>query len=457
MRLPHMHSAVGGAPIDYRAAGERPPEEKPVLEEQLVAAPAAVLDAATPELLTAFDRLRALLASLEPLQPAAVRELESLHLLVVSELVTRAKDAQRPFFSLQSRNLTLPASHVAALSFVHECRSARAGATSSALKWIPKKLGLSALASALARGDPGPTFKGDRELSAMSRDIERAVSETLIVAGTHAMLPDEATRADFLDTIRPMLEHTPVKFRHETLLAISGYFRAAPDAGGVFRRPLPPVSASWAAFFPKDLTCATWPARSALPFLLVVARQEALASVQGRGSADAAAAVEMADKTSVHVVARLLEADTAGYTLGALQRWAARQAVEGTMGINAQAEEREKQNSANLAKMERMARHAGWEADSYLGALKNDLVADVVAAAGVGIMAGALQCQVHCVLARAIFSAPSSLEGREFVKVVNGVLCAAALAKTDAICAAQAQILKSDVYSGRIHSKYIWH
>jgi len=378
MRLPHTHRAVGGAPIDYRAADERPPEEKPALEDQLVAAPAAVLDAATPELLTAFDRLRTLLASLEPLGPAAARELESLHLFVVSELVTRAKDAQRPFSSLQSRNLKLPASHVAALSFVHECR-ARSGATSSALKWIPKKLGLSSLVSALARGDAGPTFKGDRELSAMSRDIERAVSETLIVAGTHAMLPDEGTRADFLDTIRPMLEHTPVKFRHETLLAISGYFRAAPDAGGVFRRPLPPVSASWAAFFPKDLTCATWPARAALPFLLVVARQEALASVQGRGSVDAAAAVEMADKASVHAVARLLEADTAGYALGALARWAARQAVEGPRGVNALAQEDSPsfamQHSANLAKMERMAEHAGWEADSYRGALKNDLVA----------------------------------------------------------------------------------
>ena len=85
--------------------------------------------------------------------------------------------------------------------------------------------------------------------------------------------------------------------------------------------------------------------------------------------------MKTADKASVHVVARLLEADTAGYTLGALQRWAARQAVEGTRGINTLAEDREKQNSVNLAKMERMARHAGWEADSSLGALKNDLVA----------------------------------------------------------------------------------
>jgi hypothetical protein len=75
-------------------------------------------------------------------------------------------------------------------------------------------------------------------------------------------------------------------------------------------------------------------------------------------------------------------------------------------------------------------------------------VADIVAAAGDGVTAGALQSDAHCVLARAIFSAPSSLEGREFVKAVNGVLCAAALAKTDAICAAQAQILKSYVYSG---------
>ena len=406
-------------------------------------------DTVSPELLSAFDRLRALMASPEPLQPGAVREFESLHLLVMSELVTRAKDA-RPFLSLQSRNLTLPASHLAALRFVHECRSARAGAVSSALKWIPKKLGLNSLVSALVRDDAytGPTFKGDRELSAVSRDIERAVSESLVVVGTHAMLPDDSTRADFLETIRPMLEHTPVKFRHETLLAIAGYFRAAPDAGGVFRRPLPTVAASWAAFFPKDLTCATWPARAALPFLLVVARQEALASVRAREGADAAAAVEMADRASVQVVARLLKADTAGYTLGAVQRWAARQAVEGTRGLsNAVAEDRQKQKSANEQKMERMALLAGWEAGDYLLALKSDLVADLVAAAGNDVVAGSLQSDAHCALASAIVSTPSCVQGRELVRAVSGVLCAAALAKTDASCAGQLRQLRRRTFA----------
>jgi hypothetical protein len=45
-------------------------------------------------------------------------------------------------------------------------------------------------------------------------------------------LPDDGTRTDFLETIRPMLEHTPAKSRHQTLMAVSGFFRADSEQAG---------------------------------------------------------------------------------------------------------------------------------------------------------------------------------------------------------------------------------
>ena len=142
-------SAVGAAPIDYRAPDERPPDEAPVVEEEQVQ-PVEEPDVVPPELLVAFERVHALLASAEQLKPPDVGELESLHLLVVSGLVTQAKDA-RPFLSMQDRNMTLPAAHRAALRFVSEIRAASEGALATSLKWIPKNLGLNSLISTLAK------------------------------------------------------------------------------------------------------------------------------------------------------------------------------------------------------------------------------------------------------------------------------------------------------------------
>jgi len=131
----------------------------------------------------------------------------------------------------------------------------RDGTLSSSLKWIPKKLGLNPLMSRVAKDSSaasGATASANtRELAALCRDIERAVSETIVVSGTCAMLPgtqftcftctnvqiltqlpDDGTRTDFLETIRPMLEHTPAKSRHQTLMAVSGFFRADSEQAG---------------------------------------------------------------------------------------------------------------------------------------------------------------------------------------------------------------------------------
>ena len=69
----------------------------------------------------------------------------------------------------------------------------RDGTLSSSLKWIPKKLGLNPLMSRVAKDSSaasGATASANtRELAALCRDIERAVSETIVVSGTCAMLP----------------------------------------------------------------------------------------------------------------------------------------------------------------------------------------------------------------------------------------------------------------------------
>ena len=416
--------AVGGSGVDFRSADERPPEEKPTAEvEDETLMNVDDPDMISPLLLVSLVRLQNLLAE-HHLTPASSRELESLHVLVVSELVTHAKEA-RPFLALKYRNFTLPASHVAALRFASDCRTAREGKLSSALKWIPKKLGLNPLISVLAKDEP-PVFPGERELLAMCRDIERAVSETLIVAGTCAMVPDDSTRTDFLETIRPILEHTATKDRHQALLAISGYFRAHTADAGVLRRPLPTITSAWKKSFPNDFICAVSPARAALPFLLVAARQDALAAVQADGGArnDSAAltAVDAADAACVHVVARLLEADSAGYTLGAIQQWAAAQAVEATIDLSdALTEDRKEMKLALAAKMLRVAQDGGWDATNYSEASRNALVADVIATVGNDVTTGALASPRHCVLARAIFAAPVGLEGRALVRFVEYV------------------------------------
>jgi hypothetical protein len=237
-------TAVGAAPIDYRKPDERPAEEKQAPIED-VAPPVEEPDVVSPQLISALDRLKVLLSSEEELTPEYARELDSLHLLVLSDLVSSVKDA-RPF--LTNRNLTLPAAHMyvcvcacvmfcgvcerdcvwpacvdyvftsvqrrfltcsrtnyarthscthiyrTALRFVNDCRRmTRDGTLSSSLKWIPKKLGLNPLMSRVAKDSSaasGATASANtRELAALCRDIERAVSETIVVSGTCAMLP----------------------------------------------------------------------------------------------------------------------------------------------------------------------------------------------------------------------------------------------------------------------------
>ena len=336
--------ALGGSNIDYRASAERPVQELPQNEQQVSEPDTAMAPPPDLSILRdAFDRLSLLLQGDEPLTPQEARSFESLHLLVVSELVVQAKDA-RPFFSLQGSNLTLPSAHIAALQFIHQSRTSSAGPLSSALKWIPKKLGLNSLISKLAR-DPtaaGPQLRTDREVQGLCRDIERACSETLALAGTWRILSDDATRSDYLEAMRPMLEHTPIKSRHRSILAIARHFRQPAAAGGVMGPLLPSVTsgpshvacvhaclddglesapptihhlcarraaspaatphpaprnrryaqiiflqalnachrAVWKTHFPRDLTCASWPARSALPFLVAVGRHDALAAAQ---------------------------------------------------------------------------------------------------------------------------------------------------------------------------------
>jgi hypothetical protein len=173
-------TVLGGEPIDYRAADERPPEKPQQIEEEPDSAIVNELELPSEQLLNAFARLKVLVQSPEP----APAELESLHLLVVSELAAKAKEA-RPFLSLdESGNLTLSSSHLAGLLFAHEVRTASAGPLSSSLKWIPKKLGLTGLVSRLSKDSThlGPSFTNDRDLTRMCRNIEQAVSETIIVA-----------------------------------------------------------------------------------------------------------------------------------------------------------------------------------------------------------------------------------------------------------------------------------
>ena len=101
-------TAVGAAPIDYRKPDERPAEAKQAPIED-VAPPVEEPDFVSPQLISALDRLKVLLSSEEELTPEYARELDSLHLLVLSDLVSSVKDA-RPF--LTNRNLTLPAAHM---------------------------------------------------------------------------------------------------------------------------------------------------------------------------------------------------------------------------------------------------------------------------------------------------------------------------------------------------------
>ena len=416
-------SALGGS-IDYRGADERagdapPPaedddEEK---EEVLVDQP----DEASQQLLDAFARLQMLMTSGEQLTAENSRELQSLHLLAVSELVTKAKDS-RPFLSVQV--LTLPAAHVAGLRFIHAVRAASSGALSSSLKWIPKKLGLTSLTSRLAADatDTGPTFTNDRDLAAMCRDIERAVSETIAIAGTCAMMEHVHSRVDFLATVRPILEHTPTKFRHQALLALASYFRTTAADGGVLQRPLPAISAAWETHFeaenrgPQRLSCATWPARAALPFLLVAARRDALATIRKKtqtlertgAEAAALAAVDMADAACVRVVRGLLEADTSGYTLASIVRWAAEHAVDGHMDITAaMPADRQKMKTALALKMALIAGDAaegGWDTSLYPAALKASVVADLVAFSGSTVVTDSMSAEAYSVCARAITS-----------------------------------------------------
>ena len=416
-------SALGGS-IDYRGADERagdapPPaedddEEK---EEVLVDQP----DEASQQLLDAFARLQMLMTSGEQLTAENSRELQSLHLLAVSELVTKAKDS-RPFLSVQV--LTLPAAHVAGLRFIHAVRAASSGALSSSLKWIPKKLGLTSLTSRLAANatDTGPTFTNDRDLAAMCRDIERAVSETIAIAGTCAMMEHVHSRVDFLATVRPILEHTPTKFRHQALLALASYFRTTAADGGVLQRPLPAISAAWETHFeaenrgPQRLSCATWPARAALPFLLVAARRDALATIRKKtqtlertgAEAAALAAVDMADAACVRVVRGLLEADTSGYTLASIVRWAAEHAVDGHMDITAaMPADRQKMKTALALKMALIAGDAaegGWDTSLYPAALKASVVADLVAFSGSTVVTDSMSAEAYSVCARAITS-----------------------------------------------------
>ena len=416
-------SALGGS-IDYRGADERagdapPPAEDDDDEEEevLVDQP----DEASQQLLDAFARLQMLMTSGEQLTAENSRELQSLHLLAVSELVTKAKDS-RPFLSVQV--LTLPAAHVAGLRFIHAVRAASSGALSSSLKWIPKKLGLTSLTSRLAANatDTGPTFTNDRDLAAMCRDIERAVSETIAIAGTCAMMEHVHSRVDFLATVRPILEHTPTKFRHQALLALASYFRTTAADGGVLQRPLPAISAAWETHFeaenrgPQRLSCATWPARAALPFLLVAARRDALATIRKKtqtlertgAEAAALAAVDMADAACVRVVRGLLEADTSGYTLASIVRWAAEHAVDGHMDITAaMPADRQKMKTALALKMALIAGDAaegGWDPSLYPAALKASVVADLVAFSGSTVVTDSISAEAYSVCARAITS-----------------------------------------------------
>ena len=67
---------------------------------------------------------------------------------------------------------------------------------------------------------------------------------------------------------------------------------------------------------------------------------------------------------------------------------------------------------ALAAKMLRVAQDGGWDATNYSEALRNALVADVIATVGNDVMTGALASPRHGVVARAIFAAPVGWEGQ---------------------------------------------
>jgi len=245
--------ALGGSAIDFRAPDERT-EETPRqkrTEELLVPGAKAEKRNLDPSILpNTLNRLLNFFHAAPPLSPEEAETFESLHVLAICDLVVQAKDA-RPFFSLQGSNLTLPSAHLTALRFIDDCRAASKGPLSGNLKWIPKKLGLNSIIASLR--DPaavGPTLRSDRELQALCRDVERALSETLALVGTYKMLVDDETRADYLSAMRPILEHTPSKFRHRSVLAVAGCFRRSAGAGGVLHAPLPSVSSGWSPLQP---------------------------------------------------------------------------------------------------------------------------------------------------------------------------------------------------------------
>ena len=103
-----------------------------------------------------------------------------------------------------------------------------------------------------------------------------------------------------------------------------------------------------------------------------------------------------------------MEADTSGYTLASIVRWAAEHAVDGHMDITAaMPADRQKMKTALALKMALIAGDAaegGWDTSLYPAALKASVVADLVAFSGSTVVTDSMSAEAYSVCARAITS-----------------------------------------------------
>ncbi|CAM9888920.1 unnamed protein product [Ectocarpus sp. 6 AP-2014] len=92
----------------------------------------------------------------------------------------------------------------------------------SSLKYCIKKNGLGKAAGEVAR-DILPSYDCTRERAAAIRGVERCLSEFCIVWSTARLLDshaESATKSDFVFHLKPLLEHTPARDRHEAVLVL---------------------------------------------------------------------------------------------------------------------------------------------------------------------------------------------------------------------------------------------